>query len=144
MTGRYMMPWNGTRSIFDEMDEFFRGFSEALRPMTSRYAPVEMYEEGNELVLKVDAPGFEPSDVEIKTFADKVLIQSKVEQKEEKEEKGKTYYIRRRSQAMNYSINLPYEVDPAKAKASFKNGVITIKLPKSEAVEGRVIPIEKE
>jgi len=127
MTGRYMMPWNGTRSIFDEMDD-----------------PVEMYEEGNELVLKVDAPGFEPSDVEIKTFADKVLIQSKVEQKEEKEEKGKTYYIRRRSQAMNYSINLPYEVDPAKAKASFKNGVITIKLPKSETVEGRVIPIEKE
>jgi HSP20 family molecular chaperone IbpA len=35
-------------------------------------------------------------------------------------------------------------VDPSKAKASFKNGVITIRLPKSEAVEGRVIPIEKE
>jgi HSP20 family protein len=125
------------------MDEFFRGFSEALRPMTSRYAPVEMYEEGSELVLKVDAPGFEPSDVEIKTFADRVVVQSKVEQKEEKEE-GRTYYIKRRSQAMNYSINLPYEVDPSKAKASFKNGVITIRLPKSEAVEGRVIPIEKE
>jgi HSP20 family protein len=73
-----------------------------------------------------------------------VTFQSREEEKDEKQEAGKTYYLRRESRSINYSVNLPVEVDPNKAKASFKNGVVTVRLPKSETVQGRVLSIEQE
>jgi HSP20 family protein len=73
-----------------------------------------------------------------------VTFQSKEEEREEKKEEGRTYYLRRQARNINYCVNLPVEVDPNKAKASFKNGVVTVRLPKSETVQGRVLSIEKE
>jgi len=145
MNGRTLMPFGNTpRTIFDDMDEMFRGFTDALRPMARRFAPVEMFEEGDEIVVQVDAPGIEPSKIEIKTFPDRVTFQSKEEERDEKQEEGKTYYLRRQSRSINYCVNLPVEVNPDKAKASFKNGVVTVRLPKSETVQGRVLSIEQE
>ncbi|MGC9490697.1 MAG: Hsp20/alpha crystallin family protein [Thermovirgaceae bacterium] len=145
MNGRTLIPFgNMPRTIFDDMDEMFRGFTDALRPMARRFAPVEMYEEKDEIVVEVDVPGIEPSKLEIKTFPDRVTFQCKEEEKDEKQEEGKTYYLRRQSRSINYSVNLPVEVDPNKAKASFKNGVVTVRLPKSETVQGRVLSIEQE
>jgi len=45
---------------------------------------------------------------------------------------------------MNLSLTLPTEVDPESAQASFKNGVITVRLPKSRAVQGRVLELRQE
>ena len=145
MNGRTLMPFGNTgRTVFDDMDEMFRGFTDALRPMARRFAPVEMYEENDEIVVEVDAPGIDPSKMEIKTFPDRVTFQSREEEKDEKKEEGRSYYLRRQARSINYCVNLPVEVDPNKAKASFKNGVVTVRLPKSETVQGRVLSIEKE
>jgi len=73
-----------------------------------------------------------------------VTFQSREEEKDEKKEEGRSYYLRRQARSINYCVNLPVEVDPNKAKASFKNGVVTVRLPKSETVQGRVLSIEKE
>ncbi|GAB6280787.1 MAG: Hsp20/alpha crystallin family protein [Thermovirga sp.] len=142
---RHMVPFgSGKNSIFDEMDDVFRGFSEAIRPMTRRYVPVDMFEENDEVVVNVDVPGFEPSQVEIKTFSDRVNVRSKVEEDSESGDEGKTWYMRRNNRSINLCVTLPTEVDPDKAKASFKNGVITVRMPKSRAVQGKVLELKSE
>lgn len=141
---RNMVPFGSSRgSLFDEMDDVFRGFSDAIRPMTRRYVPVDLFEEKDELVLSVDAPGFEPSRIEIKNFSDRVDIRSKAEEISDTGE-GRTWHIRRPDRAVNLSVTLPTEVDPEGAKASFKNGVITIRMPKSRAVQGKVLELREE
>jgi HSP20 family protein len=141
---RGMVPFGGSRnSVFDEMDEVFRGFSDAIRPMTRRFVPVDLYEEGDQLVLSVDAPGFDLSQIEIKTFSDRVDIRSKAEETGESPE-GRTWHIRRPARVINLGVSLPIEVDPEQAEASFKNGVITIRMPKSRAVQGRVLELREE
>ncbi len=141
---RGIVPFGGSRnSIFDDMDEVFRGFSDAIRPMTRRFVPVDLYEEKDELVLSVDAPGFDPSQIEIKTFSDRVDIRSKVEEGAEDPE-GRVWHIRRPTRGINLSVSLPTEVDPDQAGASFKNGVISIRMPKSRAVQGKVLELRSE
>jgi HSP20 family protein len=140
-----MVPFGSARSsLFDEMDDVFRGFSDAIRPMTRRYVPVDLFEEKDELVLSVDAPGFEPSRIEIKTFSDRVDIRSKAEAESIDNGEGRTWHIRRPDRTVNLSVSLPTEVDPDRAEASFKNGVITIRMPKSRAVQGRVLELRSE
>lgn len=142
---RHMVPFgSGKNSIFDEMDDVFRGFSDAIRPMTRRYVPVDMFEENDEVVVSVDAPGFEPGQIEIKTFSDRVNIRSNVEESSENAEDGRTWYMRRNNRSINLCVTLPTEVDPEGAKASFKNGVITVRMPKSRGVQGRVLDLKPE
>ncbi len=142
---RQMIPFgSGRNSIFDEMDDVFRGFSNAIRPMTRRYIPVDMFEENDEVVLSVDAPGFEPSQIEIKTFSDRVNIRSKMEETSDIGDEGRTWYLRRNNRSIDLSVTLPTEVDPDGARASFKNGVITIRMPKSRAVQGKVLELKGE
>ena len=118
---RQLVPFGRGMGIFDEMDDLFRGFSDAIRPMTRRYVPVDMYEENDEVVVNIDAPGFDPSQIEIKTYSDRVDISSKAEEKAE-EEDGKTWYMRRGERTMNLCVTLPTEVDPERSQASFKTG----------------------
>lgn len=142
---RHMVPFgSGRNSIFDEMDDVFRGFSNAIKPMTRRYVPVDMFEENDEVVVSVDAPGFEPSQIEIKTFSDRVNIRSSLEETSEAGDEGKTWYLRRNSRSIDLCVTLPTEVDPDGARASFKNGVITIRMPKSRAVQGKVLELRSE
>jgi HSP20 family protein len=142
---RQMIPFGTGRSnIFDEMDDIFRGFSDAIKPMTRRYVPVDMYEENDEVVVNIDAPGFDPSQIEIKTFSDRVNVRSKEEEKSESEEDGRPWYMRRAGRSINLCVTLPTEVDPERAQASFKNGVVSVRMPKSRAVQGKVLELRQE
>ncbi|HAF49734.1 MAG: Heat shock protein Hsp20 [Synergistales bacterium 54_24] len=126
-------------SLLPELDDFFRSFSN-LFTWSSRDVPLEIYEEGNDLVVKVDVPGVDPEKVEVRAYKDRVAIGSQEESEEEKEE-GRKYYYRKRRGAFSYNIALPVEVDPEKVKASFKNGVIELRMEKAYKDEGRVIKL---
>jgi HSP20 family molecular chaperone IbpA len=52
--------------------------------------------------------------------------------------------MRRGERTMNLCVTLPTEVDPERSQASFKNGVISLRLPKSKAVQGRVLELKQE
>lgn len=141
---RQMVPFGRGTGIFDEMDDIFRGFSDAIKPMTRRYVPVDMYEENDEVVVNIDAPGFELSQIEIKTFSDRVNVRSKEEEKSESEEDGRTWYMRRAGRSINLCVTLPTEVDPERAQASFRNGVVSVRMPKSRVVQGKVLELRQE
>jgi HSP20 family protein len=112
------------RSLVD-MEPFWRG------ELSSGKAPaVDVAERDNGYEVTAELPGMDASNVEVK-YADSVLT-IKGEKKEEKEEKQKDYYMsERRFGSFERSFRLPDGIDADKIAANFKNGVLTVTLPRS-------------
>jgi len=93
--------------------------------------------------VTAELPGLSEKDVEV-TFADNTLTISG-EKKEEKEVKEENYHRRERSfGSFRRSFALPVEINESKISASFKNGVMTIELPKSKTAQKKAKKITIE
>jgi HSP20 family protein len=138
-----MVPWKRDKAIAEQdpfkvlrrqmnslFDDFFsNGSMTALEGFTPR---VDIKDTGKEIRVTADLPGMEEKDLEISLGGDMLTI--KGERKEEKEEKGEERYCLERSYgAFRRSFALPCDVDPNKAAAAYKKGVLTITLPKTAA-----------
>jgi HSP20 family protein len=119
--GAWRRPAGG---MFD-LEPFWRG------ELTFGKAPaVDIAEKEKEYEITAELPGMEEKDIDVK-FANGMLT-IKGEKKEEKEEKKKDYYLsERRYGSFQRSFAVPEGVDADKIDASFKNGVLTVVLPKS-------------
>ena len=105
--------------------------------------PVDMYEDGNNLVVKATLPGVKPENLDIEV-RDNVLTISG-EAKEENERKEKDYHLRERSCGrFQRSIYLPEEVKTEKADADFHDGILTLTLPKAEASRRKKILVKSK
>jgi HSP20 family protein len=101
---------------------------------------LDIIENDNELVVKATVPGFKPEDIEINVVDDTLSI--KAETQAEKKEEKETYLLReRRYNALHRSVHLPVTVEADKATAEFEHGVLTLTLPKAEAVKPKQIKI---
>jgi len=136
------------REVNQLFDDFFRGFDvtpfrlggDRLRAFSPS---IDIKENDKEVSIKAELPGMDEKDIEVNLLEDRLTI--KGEKKEEKEDKGSDYYRMERSYgSFSRVINLPDLVDTKKAEATFKNGVLSITLPKTEEakVKGKKIPIK--
>lgn len=104
---------------------------------------VDVVDRGTEFLLKADLPGYSPDNVEITVQEDNVIIRG--EQTEEKEINQADYHLKERSLgSFTRSIPLPTKIQPDMARATYKNGVLEIILPKVELPKGRTLKIETE
>jgi len=134
----------------DLFDDFFHGFNltlpGALDERVGAFRPsIDVKEGEKDIVVKAELPGLEEKDIEVLLAEDALTIRG--EKKEEKEDKGKNYYHLERSYgAFHRVIPLPAEVDAKKVAATFKNGVLSIVLPKTEKAKatGKKITIKTE
>jgi HSP20 family protein len=129
-------PTQGIRLFEDAMN---RMLSE---PRTSRpWSPaVDVHETENELVLKADLPDVDLKDVDVQV--EKQTLTIKGQRQFEKESNGKAYHrIERSYGTFVRSFSLPPTVDTEKVAAEYKNGVLTITLPKKEAAKPRQVKI---
>ncbi len=91
---------------------------------------VDVAEKDKEYEITAELPGMDQSNVEVKLSNGVLTI--KGEKKEEKEEKKKDYYMsERRYGSFQRTFQVPDGVDADKVEASFKNGVLTVMLPKT-------------
>ena len=114
--------------------------SEAIN--IAEWAPaVDVSETDAEYAIKAELPEVKKEDVKV-TMQDGVLtIQG--ERKQEKEEKGKRYHrVERSYGSFLRSFDLPVNVDESKAKADFKDGVLTLTLRKSEKAKPKAIEVK--
>jgi HSP20 family protein len=133
----------------DEMnrlfDSFFSGMPERRRGLLEgEWAPsVDVAETDEEIVVTAELPGIKQEEVDI-SIADNVLT-LKGEKKEEKEVKEKNYHrIERSYGSFQRSISLPTGVDAGKAKATYKDGILCVTVPKVEEAKPKQIKIDVE
>ncbi len=132
-------------SPFEEMekrfDEFFRrpisllgaSWLPGLRmPGTEELSPtVDIFEDAGDVVVKVELPGMKKEDIDV-TLTESSITISGEKKKEEKVEKKNYYRVERSFGSFTRSFNLPAEVQTARAKAQFKNGILEVRVPKTD------------
>ena len=125
--------------LFDDVFSGFGGFglpgafAPALQQMPA--APkIDVSETENEIQIKAEMPGIDQKDVEVLLEDDRLIIRG--EKKEEREDNDRNYHVRERVQgAFSRTLPLPFAPDPNQVKAEFKNGVMTITIPKPQEVK---------
>jgi len=144
-----LMRWDPFRELEEMSDRLNRMFA---RPATrtngketmvvADWTPtVDISETDGEYQIKAEIPDVKKEDVKV-TLEDGVLtIQG--ERKQEKEEKGKKYHrIERSYGSFVRSFSLPDVIDEEKVKAEFKDGVLSLHLPKSEKAKPKAIEVK--
>jgi HSP20 family protein len=102
---------------------------------------VDLYEEKDQVVVKAELPGITKDDIRVSISDDVLTI--KGEKKKEEEDTGKDYYRSERVYgSFLRTLPLPAEVNPEKAQATFRNGVLEIRLPKSEEAKKKMINVK--
>jgi HSP20 family protein len=141
--------WNPTRDLMqmrEEMDRLFtqffrRGDGEEANWTQGLWAPpVDIYETDDAFVLKAELPGFRKEDVTIEMQENRLIIRG--ERKREEEVKEDQYHrLERAYGRFERAFWLPTTVDAEKIQATFKDGVLELRLPKSEAAKPKRIAI---
>ncbi len=140
--------WRPFQDLRKEIDKLFQEFFGRSyfpeRWESIEWAPaMDVSETDAEVIVKADLPGVDPEEIEI-NLVDNVLT-IKGEKKREAEEKKENFYrIERYYGSFMRAIQLPAEVDEEKVKASYKDGVLKIILPKKASPKGKTIKIEIE
>jgi HSP20 family protein len=148
MTLRDLVPWRRNEmaregdpfnALHRELDDLFDRFfgNGDLVPWSGRawagapFSPsVDVDETEKEVRVTAELPGMDEKDVELALAENMLTI--KGEKKVEKEEKnGGRQYVERSYGVFQRRVMLPCEVDPAKAKATFAKGILTVTLPKT-------------
>ena len=116
--------------VDDLFDGFFRGLD---RPFAGykTWPVIDVAEQDDAIVVRAEVPGCAPEEIDISVYGNTLTISG--QKKETKEEKDKGYYhVESVSGGFRREVNLPTDVDNAKVEATYKNGVLSINLPKAE------------
>jgi len=140
--------WEPFRDLVASQRDFDRLFREAFSPVfgegelsTRTWAPpVDIYENGDNLVLKAELPGVDPKEVEIRVEDNTLYL--KGERKFEKEVKEENYHrVERSYGTFTRTFSLPNTIDSDKVQAEYKDGVLTLTMPKKEEAKPKTIKI---
>ena len=126
---RFERLWPTLYSPWDLLDEFFG-------PDRRRGPFVEVAEEGDEVVVRVDLPGVKPEDADVWISDDRVTIRAE-RRRETRVEKEGYFHSERQYGPFQRVVPLPTVVDADKADARFENGVLEIRAPKRDPKDER-------
>jgi HSP20 family protein len=142
-TMRALTPWPGT-GLRKDMERLFERFFDPMgdMPALGAWEPkLDIAETKDGLTVKAEIPGVKQEDIQL-SLQDGVLT-IKGEKEEEKEEKDQHYHrVERSYGSFLRSVRLPASVDAGKVTATFKNGVLTVTMPKTAEAKGTTIPVK--
>lgn len=104
---------------------------------------VDIYEEAGDVVIKAELPGMKKENIDVNISGDTVTISGE-KKKEEKVEKKNYYSIERSYGSFKRTFRMPAEVQADKAKANFKDGVLELRVPKTEEAKKKEKKVEIE
>jgi HSP20 family protein len=138
------------RALRSQMDELFSDFAGGFPRLTGGgdgllALRVDVSETPAELTVKADLPGVQEKNIDITVSGDQLTIKAekKSEADEKKDEKGRIYHRTERSYGFfQRTMTLPFDIDPQKVGATFKDGVLTVSLPKPAEVQKQTKKIE--
>lgn len=142
-------------SPFSEMERMFEDLFQRRFPTPSWFPSlrlpdfgdvspsVDMFEEGDDLIIKAEIPGMNKNEISI-DFADDVVTISGEKKSEGRTERKDFYCVERSFGSFSRKLRLPVDIQIDKAHALFKEGVLEIRMPKSEAAKKKVKKITIE
>jgi len=135
------------RNPFDEMFERMTGGFDApmMERMSARAFDVDVAETDDEVTVTADLPGFDREAIAVSVSDRTLTLWATHEHSEEREpgEEGASYVRReRRHESVSRSVALPAAVDEASAHAAYRNGVLTVTMPKRAGEDSHRIEIE--
>jgi len=141
--------WEPFRDLVTAQRDFDRLFREAFSSQSgetelstrSWAPPVDIYETEDAIVLKAELPGVDPKEVEVRVEDNTLYL--KGERKFEKEVKEQNYHrVERSYGSFARSFSLPNSISTDKVKAEFKDGLLTLTMPKREEAKPKTIKID--
>ena len=128
-----------------EIDRLFEEPFSFLAPSTSFFEgwtpAVDIYEDNDKYVVKVELPGIKNEDIDVSLDDNTLTISGERKQEEEKKE-GDTYRSERYFGRFQRSVTLPARVDANNIEAIYKDGVLTITVPKTEEAKPKQIEVK--
>lgn len=136
-------PFRDLLSIDERLNRILSGRSDrASDDFSGARAPlVDIFEDGDDLVIRAEIPGVEKDNVDIRV-EDGTLVLSGERKRDEELKDENSYRVERSYGKFSRSFRLPTTVDASKIVAQYKDGVIEIKLPKLAEAKPRKIKIQ--
>jgi HSP20 family protein len=144
---RALSPFDEMERMFDEffprswMRPFRFAWPEMPAAFEGRVPRVDVIDRENDILVRAELPGVDKKDVDISMSDNMVTIKGSTRH-EEKEEKGDYYRCEISRGSFSRSVALPADVEGDKAKASFKDGVLELTVPKSQKAKRRTIKLD--
>ena len=139
-------PW----TVFDELESIQADMNRILagddaprfaRRARAAYPPLNVWSAAEGLTIDAEMPGVDPQDVEISVVGDELSLRGKVNA--QAPAAGETVLRRERPAGeFQRTLQLPFRANTAAVKATFKNGILRISIPRSEEEKPRKIAIE--
>ncbi len=136
--------WNPVRDMIVLRDAMDRMMEDSLRnrngaqTLSAWALPIDVFTSEDAIILQADVPGLKPEELQVTLEGDTLTIRGELKATEDRK-----FLLRERPTGKferTLTINTP--IDHAKVDASFENGVLTLTLPKAEAVKPRQISIK--
>lgn len=137
--------WSGFDQLTllrDEINRFFESPStNGSSDVLNTWAPaLDLYEDKDNLVLTAEIPGLKKEDIELSLHENTITLSGE-RRNEKKYEGGQTSREERFFGRFTRSLVLPKPVDAGKVKAAYRDGILTVTLPKAEAAKPRQIEV---
>ncbi len=147
MSLRAWDPYRDFMALRENINRMFEDTVRGERPMemsTSSWpVPVDIYETKDEIVVHLEAPGINPKDVKIHLVGDQLTISGKREQEARTEDRNYVRVERRFGQFVrSFTLNLP--VVSEEVRATYKDGLLEVHMPKAEQVKPKEIEVSVE
>lgn len=134
-------PFGMMRRLMEDMDRLFGvggglpsrladPFEQSGKDLAA--PPIEAFEEGGNLVLRVDLPGMRSEDLHVQVMGRDLVISGERKQEQREQREGGRFYSERRYGSFERRLTLPAEVQPDKVNATFENGVLEVSIPVPE------------
>jgi HSP20 family protein len=135
-------PVTSLLTVQQELDRFLRNPAFNLGPSgQGAFPPINIFDDGEGTVIVAELPGIEPAQLHIAGQGKTLSVRGE----RKREETGSSQGYHRRERAFgefSRSIQLPENLDMAKATAKYENGLLTVRIPKAEAAKPRQITVQ--
>ncbi|MFN7139129.1 MAG: Hsp20/alpha crystallin family protein [Limisphaerales bacterium] len=139
-------PWSGIQRLAQLRDEMDRIFDFPLGEIASQrffneWAPaVDLYEDKDNLIVKAELPGMKKEEIDVSLHDGALTITG--ERRHEEKREGTTHRTERFYGKFQRTVTLPTLVEGDRVKANYKDGVLTVTLPKAEEAKPKQIAVQ--
>jgi len=138
-----LVPWRGgeLERLRREMDRMFERFWGPAEIERVAWEPeIDVSETDTGFILRGELPGLNPQDIDISLMGHTLTLRG--EKRQEREEKAETYrLVERIYGSFSRTIELPTDIDPEHIEATYKQGVLEVRLPKTEKAIPKKVPV---